>query len=709
MSDLDFELSVDPEIFDIFRSSAQEHLEKITNHLFQLENDRSQLTFSLIEIYRSAHTLKGDSNSVGLTDVGTIAHSMESFIGVLQKDIPSFDQNKLNQLFIYAKEMREQLALYERQLGLLSEPKELLGADMGNVAETDLAPTMLPNLSDSEAQNWLRVNAQKLDFLINRTDELGTYRAVYETYISKIKEWVYAFRRSQEEGRLNILKNRIETEGVSLLEQMRHHALVFDSLLEDISIELAHVRLLEFKSLFQSLRITVKNTALALGKNIQFSTLGEDIKVDRFILEKLKEPLDHILRNALDHGIESAEERRLNNKPESARIQLKVGLSGGDLLVELEDDGRGLDFNKIREKAIHLNLFSVEKIQLMSDQDLTNLLFVQGFSTADEVTNISGRGMGLDIVKNIIENTLQGSIYIRSQSKLGTRFSIRVSLQLTNFESILIQVAERIFAIPNTSLESIEAFNHKNITRGAEGQAYFSYREQNVPLEDLAHILEIERLKPISSESGYVMIFQRESKIVAVIIDDVLESRHIFMKPLGVQIPKLKNVSGATLLADGKPILVLNPIEIIDEVSGYSKLTIYADEEHRKQFSRKKVLVVDDSITTRTLEKNILETSGFDVVIGTNGEEGCQLLIQHRPDIVITDCEMPLMDGYGFTRWIRASKYKYLPVIMVTSLADDEFKRKGLDAGVDAYIVKGEFNQQNFLEKINKLLEQSLD
>ena len=708
MNDMDFELSVDPEIFEIFRTSAQDHLEKITEHLFRLENDSSQLIQVLIEIYRSAHTLKGDSNSVGLTQVGTIAHGMESYIGALQKEQDSFDEVKLNKLFTFAKEIRESLEEEERKLGLAPV---IINTTLEAQEEAYTEDVVAGNVSDTstKAQNWLRVNANKLDFLINRTGELGTYRAVYDKYISTVKEWVYALRRSQEESRLKILKNRIETEAADLLEQMRHHALVFDSLLDDLSIQLAQIRLLEFKTLFSSLRVTVKNTSLSLGKSIQFVTVGEDIKVDRFILEKLKEPLDHIVRNALDHGIESTQERILQNKNKTASIHLRVGLSGGDLLIELEDDGKGLDFNRIRTKALQLNLFPEEKIIAMSEQELTDLLFVQGFSTSETITNVSGRGMGLDIVKNIIENTLQGSILIRSQPGRGTRFSIRVSLQLTNFESVFIQVSDRVFAIPNTSLESIEALSPKLLLSGNEGQPFFSYRDQSVPLEDLAQILDIERVRPIAYDQGYVMIFQRESKIAAVIIDEILESRQIFMKPLGQQISKLKNISGATLQADGKPVLVLNPIEIIDEVSGFSKLVVHSKHDVNLSVTRKKVLVVDDSITTRTLEKNILENSGFEVIIGTNGEEGCQLLAHHRPDIVITDCEMPLMDGYGFTRWIRASKYKQLPVIMVTSLADDEFKRRGVEAGVDAYIVKGEFNQQTFLDRITKLLQQSLD
>lgn len=790
---------VDDDIINIYRDSSYDHIDKIISFLFELEFDKSDLKNILVEINRAAHSLKGDSNSLGFTEIGAVAHKMESYIHALQNEIEPFTDDSLSQFFNYMEKLKALLdiqfsktqsedevaddkdavetlssflnnciaivnkfsnenknydeisKLFETNIKILqndykdddingilekiifhfSEIKE-------NNSEKDIFPlssyltdlnfflekkldyqkkyqaseheikqtNFIEETNEKDDDKTIRVSLQKIDSLIDYSSELIANFGKYDHKLDELKE-INSFINQIEYEKSYTNLSKLNKMVFKMVTDFKKDNLNFYSLVNNLNYDIKKTRMLPAKSLLEQMRVVARTASMKLGKLVKFNITGQDTELDLFLLEKIKDPLSHILRNSIDHGIETKAERELSNKSQESMLELNVFLSGSDVIFEVKDDGKGINYERIKNKALSLNLIDEEKAKQITKEELNLVMFMPGFSTADKVTDISGRGVGLDVVKSTVES-LGGIIKIHSEKDIGTTFTMKVSLKLTNFESLILRLADKQFALPSSYVSSIVAMKLKDVLY-ENNQQFVLINKNKIKTVDLAEVLNLRRENSALPEDFFVMLLSVRDNTVAFIIDELVEIKEIVMKDMGRQIRKMKNISGVTILGNGMPILVLNPYDI---VASFETSFVNSNilEKMRKEavakesIVRRKALVVDDSITTRTLEKNILESSGFDVRIAKDGLEGTQVLQAFSPDIVITDCEMPKMNGYEFTRWIRASEYKDLPVIMVTSLADNEFKMKGMEAGVDSYIVKGEFNQETFLETISTLL-----
>jgi two-component system chemotaxis sensor kinase CheA len=499
---------------------------------------------------------------------------------------------------------------------------------------------------------------------------------------------------------LNVLLNSLTREYHSDTMQM---SLVIDRLEEEVK----RVRMLPFKSIAAPFGRMVRDLAQASGKDVAFDLVGGEVELDKRVLEEVKDPIIHLLRNAVDHGIETPAQRAASGKPLHGKILLTVEQMGKDVAIHIEDDGAGLEVESIRDAAIRRK---VKDAATLSDAELIALIYTPGFSTSAMITDISGRGVGLDIVRRNVEN-LHGRILLESRPGQGVCFTLLLPVSLTSSRGLLVRVAGQVFAIPVNAIERIAHVRPAEVQM-VSGRQSIRYMDRPLNLVYLADVLGLPRSAAGGSSHEHiaVVILSAAEKRMAFVVDALIDEQEVVIKSLGKQIARVGGIAGASLMGSGDVLLVLNVADIIKLAWREERQPIFSkakpEEAAPQARAKNKILVVDDSITTRTLEKNILEAAGYNVHLALDGQEAFNLLMTHElPDLVISDVQMPRMDGFALTARIKnEERTAQLPVILVTSLESSEDKAKGVDAGADAYIVKRSFDQNNLLETIAQFI-----
>jgi two-component system chemotaxis sensor kinase CheA len=460
--------------------------------------------------------------------------------------------------------------------------------------------------------------------------------------------------------------------------------------------------MLPLSTIFETMPKMVRDLSRKLNKKVDLNIEGETIELDKRILEGLKDPMVHLITNCIDHGIEQPDERKNAGKNEDGTINITAVPVGGYIEIAVEDDGRGISVDKIKERALKNGLVTEDMLLGLSKEQLINFVFEPGFSTSDIITDISGRGVGMDIAKKNIGD-LNGSVSIQSEYGKGSRITIRVPLTLVTVRVILIESSGEVCALPETAIDRILSVKEEEIFTIGDSEVF---RESGdiLPIGRLSNILGFSKKEDEETDNEYpAIIIEGGEKKAAFIIDNIIGSETIILKNLTFPLTKVRNVSGAALLGDGRIAIVLNPADIIDSMKAVKPLPIKKVKE--KEIEKKSVLVVDDSITTRTLEKNILESSGYDVTLAVDGLDAYNKLQKRIFDIIVLDVQMPNMDGFAFTEKARnTQEFSNIPIILVTSLESDADKRHGIEVGADAYIVKRTFDQSNLLETIKRLI-----
>jgi two-component system chemotaxis sensor kinase CheA len=465
---------------------------------------------------------------------------------------------------------------------------------------------------------------------------------------------------------------------------------------ESLENDVLGLRMERFGELADSLLRVARDVALAESKLVDLVIEGADIEVDRSLLETLKAPLAHLIRNAIDHGIETPAERRRCGKPERSKLLVSARLRADVVEIEVSDDGRGLDLTAIARRARDAN------IALAEGEEASRLIFVHGLSTAKRVTEISGRGVGLDVVKTQLE-AINGRVEVHSEAGRGARFRLELPPSLSSSRVLFVRAAGQIFALPCAGVERLVRVEVKSL-RTLEGKPVAILGGTPLPVLTLASVLGFPAplLSPEARLTLIVLLVR--GRCFGLGVDEVIELREVLLKPLGRRLRHFRHVSGATILPDGRLSLILNATELLTTASELSE-TVRVLESPSAVEARRRLLLVDDSMTTRTLERNILESAGYDVMAAADGRAALELLERHGADLVVSDVEMPHLDGLGLLTAIRASsRFRDLPVILLTSLEAGDHRQKGLDAGADAYLVKSAFDQSRLLETIRQLL-----
>ncbi|MBV8605441.1 MAG: hybrid sensor histidine kinase/response regulator [Pelomonas sp.] len=447
----------------------------------------------------------------------------------------------------------------------------------------------------------------------------------------------------------------------------------------------------------------VRDLGRELGKAVELDIRGDQIEVDRAVLDGLRDPLTHLLRNAVDHGIETPEARRAAGKPEQGHIGLDVASVGGRIVIEVHDDGGGMRAERIAEVARARQLVDAARLARMDEQARLELIFLPGFSSKQFVSDISGRGVGLDVVKANLRR-LKGSVGVTTRPGQGTRFTLELPLTLAMERGLQLRAGGETLMVPSTSVDHIDETAPELVRDVAASQALL-VDGHPVPLRDLAAALQLPQRARRREERAPVVVLARGGHRVAFIVDEVVGEREIVIRRLPPPLHAVPNISGATLTGGGEVVMVLNVDELIDAARHAGGRALADAAEEPRGAERPHVLVVDDSITTRTLEKNMLESQGYRVSVATDGEAGWEALGRGGFALVITDVEMPRLDGFALTARIRASAaHAELPVIIVTSLAKEADRRRGIEVGANAYIVKSDYESRALLDVVRQLV-----
>jgi two-component system chemotaxis sensor kinase CheA len=509
---------------------------------------------------------------------------------------------------------------------------------------------------------------------------------------------------------MRLLNKRVATLARVAKQDSRSVNGMVDSLLEDVK----KVLMQPFGSLLDIFPKVVRDLSRSQGKEVQLVLQGGEVEIDRRILEEMKDPLLHLVRNAIDHGLETADQRERQGKLRQSTVSITVA-TGGDskVRITMHDDGQGIDIEKVKVSAQELGHTTAEHSAEMTDAAASMLIFHSGLSTRSTVTDLSGRGLGMAIVRQKVEK-LGGHISVESRLHHGTTFHITLPLTLATFRGILVEVAQRQFVIPTLNVQRVLRLRQDTI-KTVGGKETILFDGTVTPLVPLHAVLEIPSPKRGESPLGggaylTALVLSMGDATVAFRVDRVLNEQEVLVKSLGQQLLRVRNVAGATVLGSGKVVPILNPQDLVQSVQSARMnaphATIFAEPDGRAEESpRNAILIAEDSITSRMLLKNVLESAGYSVRTTVDGSEAFAALKAGHYDLLISDVEMPNLNGFELTAQVRADpQLANLPVILVTSLGSREHQEQGLDAGATAYVVKSGFDQENLLATVRRLL-----
>lgn len=471
--------------------------------------------------------------------------------------------------------------------------------------------------------------------------------------------------------------------------------------------EMKKVLMFPFSSLLEVLPKVVRDLSRESCKEIDLSITGEEIEVDRRILEEMKDPLLHMVRNCIDHGIESPADRTAKGKPRRGKIRIAVSPRDDKVELVVSDDGGGIPLESVRSALLKLGIRSGETVGQLDDRELASYVFQSGVSTSPIITEISGRGLGLAIVREKVEK-LGGTVGVETLADEGTTFRVVLPLTVATFRGILVRAGDRLFVLPAMHVTRVLRVKPDDI-RTVEGRETVSLNGETVSLACLAAVLELPLARNGAKppELLPVTLLSAGDTRIAFQVDQVLGENEVLLKGLGRQLSRVRNVAGATILGDGRVAPILNIPDLLKSAVRLAASAPCASGNKPGETTERKhsVLVVEDSITTRTLLKNILESAGYEVATAVDGLDAFSKLRIASFDMVISDVDMPRMNGFELTAKIRADKsLGELPVVLVTALASREDRERGIDAGANAYIVKSSFDQSNLLDVMKKLI-----
>ncbi|EMH44688.1 signal transducing histidine kinase, homodimeric domain protein [Helicobacter pylori GAMchJs106B] len=536
-------------------------------------------------------------------------------------------------------------------------------------AKTDTEENKAPSIG---VEQTVRVDVRRLDHLMNLIGELVLGKNRLIRIYSDVEE---------------------RYDGEKFLEELNQVVSSISAVTTDLQLAVMKTRMQPVGKVFNKFPRMVRDLSRELGKSIELIIEGEETELDKSIVEEIGDPLIHIIRNSCDHGIEPLEERRRLNKPETGKVQLSAYNEGNHIVIKISDDGKGLDPVMLKEKAIEKGVISERDAESMSDREAFNLIFKPGFSTAKVVSNVSGRGVGMDVVKTNIEK-LNGIIEIDSEVGVGTTQKLKIPLTLAIIQALLVGVQEEYYAIPLSSvLETVRISQDEIYT--VDGKSVLRLRDEVLSLVRLSDIFKVDAILESNSDV-YVVIIGLADQKIGVIVDYLIGQEEVVIKSLGYYLKNTRGIAGATVRGDGKITLIVD-VGAMMEMAKSIKVnitTLMNESENTKSKNSPSdyvVLAIDDSSTDRAIIRKCLKPLGITLLEATNGLEGLEMLKNGDkiPDAILVDIEMPKMDGYTFASEVRKyNKFKNLPLIAVTSRVTKTDRMRGVESGMTEYITK---------------------
>jgi two-component system sensor histidine kinase and response regulator WspE len=510
-------------------------------------------------------------------------------------------------------------------------------------------------------------------------------------------------------GRLAELQDRAANCQRSLAERLTDLEL-FDRRFVNFSTRLYHevldCRMRPFADGIQGFRRMVRDVAQSLGKKVRLEIKGESTPVDREILERLKAPLGHLLRNAIDHGVEPASDRKSKGKQEEGTLQLQACHSSGMLLITVTDDGPGVDLEAVRKAVVRRKLTTLETTEKMTEAELLEFLFLPGFTMKNSVSEISGRGVGLDVVQTTVKE-VGGRVRISSKAGAGTRFQLELPLTLSLIRTLLVEIGGEPYAFPLARVD--KALNlPKEQIQSVQGRQHFALGDIQVGLVTAQQVLDLEGSPQAEGDVSIVVLGDAAARY-GLVIDRFLGERELVIRTLDPRLGKVKNISSAALMPDGSPVLIVDVDDLTRSieslVSGQHLSQVSSEGNTGTQRRRKRVLIVDDSLTVRELERKLLDGAGYAIQVAVDGIDGWNEVRTGHYDLVVTDIDMPRMDGIELIKLIRQDhRLKSLPVMIVSYKDRAEDRTRGLDAGADYYLTKASFHDETLLRVVTDLV-----
>ena len=723
-----------------FSGEARDHLTRLTTGLAALEAQPDDAE-AINALFRSAHTIKGSARMLKLTGISTTAHHLEDLLGALRANHDQADPAGISLLLTGVDAIAAQLDQLESVGGdppadpaLCDTLARAAAARLAAPATADLlrssqppvdatpdqpSPVALPTASPAErALDSVRVPLTKLDELIRLIGEVTAVQVQLRQRVLEAQNLGRAaLKPTADDGRASggladpaaaqrfahDLRDAVQAQEV-LVVGLRERALV--------------LRMLPLAMVFDPAARMVRELARAQGKEVRCEVQGGEIELDRQLIEGLGGALIHVLRNAVDHGIEDPATRRAAGKPTVGQVRISARQTGGGVVLEVSDDGRGLNRERIIAKALHKGLLDPARAATLTDDQVWELSFAPGLSTSEIITDLSGRGVGLDAVKHTVNDVLQGAVSLVSRTGEGSTFAFTLPLSLAVMRVLVFACGGQRFALAAQHVvELLRVMAHEAITLA--GRPAVVLRNEFVPLVPLAGLLGLPPTPAARDRASgtvrrgdgmrlVVVIGVRQAKL-GLIIDQLLDERAMVIKALPEHMRGCPLVGGIVVTGDNALVSVLQAPSLMEtarRTRGETAVQDTAGERARPGRDEPwHILVVDDSFNTREIVKDVLEACGYRVTTAEDGLDGWQKALGGRFDAVLTDVEMPGLDGFSLTAKLRThDRYQATPIVIITSREQEEDKRRGIQVGADAYIVKGDFDQSSLLETLHNLL-----
>jgi two-component system, chemotaxis family, sensor kinase CheA len=744
----------DNEMRDLFSTESGEHLQRINDCLLSLEKDPSDVNV-LEEIFREIHSLKGAARMIGLTDIEEVSHGIEDILGaarkgelIINKNVSDTIYRALDATRLLVREAvtgepagvsnREVMDFLKHEMMIKSDSASGPEGAAGNQAATDALPVSEIPI-DQFRIDTIRVDTKKLDSLMTYVGELAVTQLRISRRPAEINNLEDLFdelmRRFSEEWRGT---GRVAVLGAAALRDHRQSTAITPGLNGETSAVFSEIsnlikkiksamhednarlefaaggleegvrsmRLLPLSTIFQLYPRMVRDLAGEQSKDVELVIRGGEITADKRILEEMKDPIMHLVRNAVDHGLETPGEREKAGKNRAGTITIKTSQTAANILLEIADDGRGIDLERVKRTALKRKLFNAEELDSMNASQVYSILFISGFSTSSFVSDVSGRGVGLDVVRNTVER-LKGSIQIESEPGAGSLVRIVLPQTLATTRVLVISVNGFMYALAIEYVNTLLFVNRKDIFT-IEGRSSILFNGRTLSVARLSDLLELRNaavpdVNRESMEKIPCIVVTLGEESCGLLVDDLLDEHEIVIKQKGRMLNSVGVISGITILGEGDLCVVLNPYDLIEAFSRQGAARPAADRESQER--KKAVLMAEDSITTRTQIKRILERAGYEVETAVDGADAYTKLGSRAYDALVSDILMPNMTGLDLAAKIRQDKqYQDMPIILVTSLASDEDRRRGLEAGANAYITKPAFDQKLFLDTLKRLV-----
>ncbi|MDF3131567.1 hybrid sensor histidine kinase/response regulator [Pseudomonas extremaustralis] len=751
----------DASLLELFSLEADAQTQVLNAGLLALERNPTQAD-QLEACMRAAHSLKGAARIVGVDAGVSVAHVMEDCLVSAQERRLYLQPEHIDALLqgtdllmriatpgndVGPADIEAYVALMERLLDP-SQPAASLApppAPAPLPAPLPIAEMLLPEpepepappipLSPSRqskpmtegGERVLRVTAERLNSLLDLSSKSLVETQRLKPYLASLQR----LKRVQGNGlrALDHLDGHLKTLGLSLeaqeaLADARRLLSEAQALLVERTVELdefgwqagqrAQVlydtalacRMRPFADVLAGQVRMVRDLGRSLGKQVRLEIEGEKTQVDRDVLEKLEAPLTHLLRNAVDHGIEMPEQRILAGKPAEGLIRLRASHQAGLLVLELSDDGNGVDLERLRATIVDRHLSPPETALRLSEEELLTFLFLPGFSLRDKVTEVSGRGVGLDAVQHMVRQ-LRGSVVLEQTPGQGSRFHLEVPLTLSVVRSLVVEVGEEAYAFPLAHIERMCDLAPDDIVQ-LEGRQHFWHEGRHVGLVAASQLLQRPAAQS-NDETLKVVVIRERDAVYGIAVERFVGERTLVVLPLDDRLGKVQDISAGALLDDGSVVLIVDVEDMlrsVDKLLNTGRLErIARRSQQAAEAPRKRVLVVDDSLTVRELQRKLLLNRGYEVAVAVDGMDGWNALRSEDFDLLITDIDMPRMDGIELVTLLRRdSRLQSLPVMVVSYKDREEDRRRGLDAGADYYLAKASFHDDALLDAVVELI-----